>query len=379
MRWRIKSSLMRIADRSRALARPPRPHPEAKEAFRRASSLLVLDVCGLGDTICLEPFLRRLFQARTGAAIDFLGASFAPGLLGKLPFRSIEPVSGSLFKAARRVHSGRYDLVLLPGWVFKNTLILYLSGRTPAAGYLMDRSFRGRLHADLEVEGHGVTISGNFPLPRETHLTRRGDPLLAALGLEPAALELGSAMLESPLPDEVAGAAGESGYAVFHLGAGWDLRRWGIDGFGEISRRWIENAGSAVCLVGSEADRKLSIRLTRRLGRVAERGIVDLTGRLSLPQLATLLRGAEVFLGNDSGPMHMANALGCRIVALMGPNLPEISGPWRARGRILHHRMACCPCDQISCPEERPCMTRVDIDQVWEAVWEGGTFSAPQP
>jgi ADP-heptose:LPS heptosyltransferase len=351
---------MRVAHLADRASAPRGRLPRAADAFREARRLLVLDVTGIGDTVCLAPFLRSVLAAKPGARVEFLGGRFAPELLSGLPLARALATTGSLRGDAAAVRRGSYDLVLVPGWVLKNTLVLLASGTRRAVGYLHDPSFRARLHSDLEVQGRGVSLDRAEPLPRGTHLTRRGDPLLRALGLEPPAAGHALGFEGPPLPGEVAEAAGAGPYAVVHAGAAWSFRRWESHRFARVVEHLAGERGLGVFLIGGPEDRARNRWIREAVSEAARARIHDLTGRIGFGETGALLAGARLFLGNDSGPLHQADAVGCPVIALMGPNLPEISGPLGQSAVVLHHLMHCCPCEQRTCPEERPCMTRIE-------------------
>jgi ADP-heptose:LPS heptosyltransferase len=108
-------------------------------------------------------------------------------------------------------------------------------------------------------------------------------------------------------------------------------------------------------MTGSHADRALGDRLKRALGDVA---VVDVVGRLDLPALMAILDRLDVLLTGDTGPMHLADAMGTPIVALFGPSAPERYGPRHSPHRILRIDLPCSPCGRVRLPPVR-CRGRV--------------------
>jgi ADP-heptose:LPS heptosyltransferase len=100
--------------------------------------------------------------------------------------------------------------------------------------------------------------------------------------------------------------------------------------------------------------------------------LIDLTGRLSLSQLGALYQRCALMIGNDSGVMHLANAVGIPVVALFGPSDPRVYGPYDQKSLALWHEVGCNPCFQNGrarpdcCPNHS--IDAIGIDECWQAV-----------
>ncbi|MCP5049143.1 MAG: glycosyltransferase family 9 protein [bacterium] len=152
--------------------------------------------------------------------------------------------------------------------------------------------------------------------------------------------------------------------AVIHVGAGSDFRDWGVDKFSALTERLKEDKVE-VFLVGSgKAEEERGAYLADRFN------LRDFTGKLTIPEVLYLIAGSSVYMGADSGPLHLASLTPTPIVALYGPNLPAISGPWRKKDvTILEKSMECRPCDQRTCIYDIiPCMKTITTDEVYEAI-----------
>ena len=87
---------------------------------------------------------------------------------------------------------------------------------------------------------------------------------------------------------------------------------------------------------------------------------------LSLRQLASLIKYADIFIGNDSGPMHIASAVGTKIIAFFGPSLPKHWAPY-GDNLIFFKNLPCSPCDRMSCQDNR-CLKEIRPEEVWEKI-----------
>ncbi|MFM7497638.1 MAG: glycosyltransferase family 9 protein [Bacteroidota bacterium] len=154
-------------------------------------------------------------------------------------------------------------------------------------------------------------------------------------------------------------------YAVLHTGARKLLRRWSLHRWSELARRLHEERGLDVVFVGTP-DEQGDVERIRAVLNFETRVWMD--GR-PLSRLIPLLAGAQVMVGNESGPMHLAAAAGCPTVGLFGPGEPGIFSPKVDFFRALHKKLPCNPCGQVRCIHpENPCMNRLEVEEVMAAV-----------
>ncbi len=159
-------------------------------------------------------------------------------------------------------------------------------------------------------------------------------------------------------------------YAVLHPGAGATIKHWSVDGFGEICRGLTIELGIEVVVTGSASERELTNAVAEASG-VAPR---VLAGTTSLRQMAHLLRHATLAVGVDSGPMHLAVALGTPTVQLYGPTDPMVHGPWGdpQRHRVVQSPFPCHPCGKLDFarpgPEGGPCMLAIKAIDVMDHI-----------
>lgn len=153
-------------------------------------------------------------------------------------------------------------------------------------------------------------------------------------------------------------------YLVFHIGAGNRFRDWGKKHMRQALDLFLKVSDHKVFLVGGKEDRTRA----EELRRGHEDRIISLADGLNLRELRLLIADAALFLGPDSGPMHIAASTSTPIVALFGPTLPAHFSPWQAQSLILEKDFPCRPCRQVRCPHgDIPCLRKINPEEVISA------------
>jgi ADP-heptose:LPS heptosyltransferase len=151
---------------------------------------------------------------------------------------------------------------------------------------------------------------------------------------------------------------------VVNVGARWPTKRWPPERFATVARRAVEERGASVIAVGAPEDRPAVDALNAALGETPG---LDLCGRTTLPQLAAVAGVCDVFLSNDTGPLHLAVAGGALVVAVFTCTQPEKTGPYGQLAEAVRSRVWCAGSCVKTC-DRLECMTELDADRVWQAV-----------
>lgn len=154
---------------------------------------------------------------------------------------------------------------------------------------------------------------------------------------------------------------------ALHVGAGTPAKRWPVEHWRRLAARLVEKHDAQVVLLGDASDRGTARAIT---GPRPDPRMADWTGRLGLDELAAALEQVEVLVGADSGPAHLAAAVGTAVVVLFsGTNNPQ---QWQPRGenvRVLLHPVECSPCHRRQCAwRHHPCMRNLTPEAVVEGV-----------
>ncbi len=170
---------------------------------------------------------------------------------------------------------------------------------------------------------------------------------------------------EADIPDELKQALKENTKKItIHIGAGNEFRDWGFDKFSCLIRK-LKDQGMPVFLIGhSEKEKERGERL-----RFSDQ-VVNFSGQLSIKETLYLIAHSDVYFGIDSGPLHLASLTNTPVVTIYGPNVPEISGPWRKKDvTIIQTGLTCRPCSQRKCSYDNiRCMSEVTVEEVFNAI-----------
>lgn len=172
------------------------------------------------------------------------------------------------------------------------------------------------------------------------------------------------------------------GWVVIQPGARWENKRWPVDYYAAAVAGIAELRGDlGFVVVGGPSERALGDVLAKAVpGRV-----LSLCGETSLREMVEWIRGARLFLGNDSGPMHIAAALKTPTVSIFGPTDPSRTGPYTDRATVLRRDLPCSPCLKDKCSYQEPlaCLHRIPVTDVvracWQSLldWQAGNGAAP--
>jgi len=157
--------------------------------------------------------------------------------------------------------------------------------------------------------------------------------------------------------------AGKRLIAVFP-GGSIKQKQWGKDNFRDTIKLLVQR-GYGIVLVGGKDDTLLAEEIAGSLPSV-----VNVCGKLSLDETAAMIKETFLLVSGDSGIMHIASALGIRVLALFGPSNSTKWAPWLERSAIISHQISCSPCSRFGytpmCKYDLTCMKRITVNEVVE-------------
>ena len=317
---------------------------------------LVIAPNWIGDAVMSLPVLRALRRHGPADRLTVL-AGRGPGAIYRAEGSADEVLPRSSFLGdVRAIRSRRFDEAWLLPHSLRAGLLAALSGAPRRLGYATDR--RGRLLTDAPVRP-----------PGNRHQLRDYDELLHRAGIEP---DFDAPRLPIPEPAarrarSAAAAAGISKRTVVLCpgSASAVTKRWPADRFAALADRLSERGLSAAVAVGP-GERPLGEAIAR-----AARSRPPVVGDdLDPVELAALFAEAGVVTSNDSGPAHLAGAVGTPVVAIFGATDPGRTAPSGAPVRVLDRYVFCSPCFRQKCPYGHECMREIGVEDVLRAVEE---------
>jgi ADP-heptose:LPS heptosyltransferase len=348
--------------RRRRPARPPR-------------RILLLRLERIGDLLMTLEAIEDVRQAAPGAAVDLVVGSWNLELARRIAgVHRVETLDAAwlargetalpvaaLLRHARAWAPRDYDLAVNFEPDIRSNLLLAASRAARTAGY--------------GSGGGGALLDVALPYEPRRHTAENARRLVAAVLDVPP--RVAAARLELSSDERRrAGArvAGLRGPVVgIHASGGRPVKQWDVERFAELGARLAHEYGATILLTGSATDRPLVSRVARD---IPPAHVVDLAGALALPDLAAVLERLDVLVTGDTGPMHLAAAVGTPVVAVFGPSDPARYAPPDPRHRIVRIDLPCSPCNRIRLPPERctghtpDCLTGIDVEMVFRAVAE---------
>lgn len=312
--------------------------------------LLIVQIADIGDLVLSTPALAALRERHPGAHITLLTTPHAaPVVTGIGLVDETLTLPRTIIRRRTMLADARRFLTLL--WSLRRTqfdAVVFLHHLTTQAGvwkYALMGYAASRRRIGLE-NGRGFFLTERIADEGfgAKHEVQHWLDLAALLGADP-----------SPRPSRVAVSAEDRAWAeaalpaarprvIIHAGSGGysAARRWDAASFAAVADALAER-GAQIILVGGEGDDSPAVRAQMR------QPALDLAGKTTLGQLAAVLEQVDLFIGADSGVMHIACAAGTPVIALYGPSNAAAWGPWTPRGKsiILRSAPECSPCSYV--------------------------------
>jgi lipopolysaccharide heptosyltransferase II len=331
-------------------------------SLMQTEKILIRGPNWVGDAVLAIPAIKAVRERFSRAEITLLVRPWVAGLFTSAPFVdrvwSEEKPTGPAewIRITRDIRVRKFDVALLLPNSFESALMIFLGGIPRRIGYATDARRwmltnaiaprRGRQHQVQYYLELVKSLSASVDVPSiEVHATveeRRGArTLLNAEGI--------------PC---------DRRFMVLNPGAAYgSAKRWHVDRFADVADTLAHELQLQVALIGSESEQPIAEQIRSRMKSPA----AILTGRTSLETLIGVLAESSLMITNDSGPMHIAAALGVPTVAVFGSTDERVTGPWGPRTRIVKNPVECSPCLLRDCPIDHRCMNGVTVEDVCNA------------
>jgi heptosyltransferase-1 len=151
---------------------------------------------------------------------------------------------------------------------------------------------------------------------------------------------------------------------TIHISAGNEFRNWGVGNWVKLINLLSKRSGIKIILIGANEDKEAEKEILKK----SKDSTLSQVGKLNLREVKEIISHSSLFVGPDSGPMHIAASTSTPIVALFGPTLPANFAPWQAKASLIEKKLDCRPCKQRRCiHEDFRCLLTIKPDEVYQA------------
>lgn len=319
----------------------------------------------VGDAVLAIPAMKAMRTRFPEAEITLMVRPWVAGLYNAAPFIDrlwSEPRPAGVsdwIRLTGGIRKSHFDLALLFPNSFESAIMMYLSGVPERVGYATDgrrwlltnplkpsSERRHQVHYYLDLAGavSAEVDRPSFEIEATVEEKAQAAKLLLAEGI-PQGRE----------------------YLILNPGAAYgSAKRWGDDRFAAAGDVLASEFDLDVVIVGSEMERSIAETIQKGLKSRA----AVLSGKTSLETLMGVMAQSALVITNDSGPMHIAAALGVPTIAIFGATDDVVTGPCGPRTRVVKEPVECSPCLLRECPIDHRCMTHVSVEAVCRAARE---------
>jgi heptosyltransferase-2 len=329
-----------------------------------ANRILVVGPAWVGDMVMAQSLFMTLKARFPDAEIDVLAPSWSRPLLARMPevkSAVMLPLEHGEFGFGKRQRlgytlHGRYARAVVLPRSWKSALVPAFAGIPVRTGYRGE--FRYGLINDMRKLDKKVLtqtvqryvalgLAVDAPLPPAISQPK----LRVDADNQRQLLDINRLNLDKPVVAMLPGA--EYGEA----------KRWPVARYGELARR-LKDAGKQVWVFGSAKEHILGEAIQQAAG---EKDVTNLCGATKLADAVDLMALAETAVSNDSGLMHIAAAVGVRLVALYGSSSPDYTPPLTDKAEVVYLRLSCSPCFERTCPlGHLNCFMQMEVDEVYK-------------
>jgi lipopolysaccharide heptosyltransferase I len=343
--------------------------------------ILIVRLSALGDIVHALPVLGAIRKAMPAAQVDWLVEenyasilSIAAGLhrliivRARRSFATPDAISfggvTGYYAAAKYLWNQDYDVALDLQGLIKSSVWARISFadrvigfdapnlREPQAAFLYSETV-------TPIRPAGQQASE----PAGLHVIHKNLSILSALQIDPKTIEMPltpAASAATTAAIETAG--GRLKYIVLNPGAAWPNKRWPPERFGALAAALFEHSGLRSLVTWGPSERDLADTVV-----AASAGAASAAPATSVSDLAVLMREAALVISGDTGPLHIAAAMGTPLVGLYGPTWPERNGPWDPHDVVISRANVCVCHHKRQCLRGAPCINEITIQEVLAA------------
>ncbi len=327
-------------------------------------NILIVKLSAIGDVIHALPVAHALKQRYPEAHLTWVVEKPAYDLLINNPdideiiifdkpkFKSVAGLIKNMPQLYKNLTRHRFDLAIDLQGLLKSSLIIAMSGATKNLGYCNMRELSHLISEPV----CGANSQG--------HVVDRYLDVAKFLGCDTKRVifPIHFTAIEISQTEFIAKEIGfnmDRPYVVLAPGTNWTTKCWPIRRFIELVDKLLKKEIQVV-IVGGPGDNHLSIEIQNQF--YSDAFLFNITGQTSLKQLAYVIKKGAVFIGGDTGPMHLAVAVGTPVVALFGPTDPKRNGPYQGENVVIQPNRSCINCWRREC--DIACLDEIEADTV---------------
>ena len=344
--------------------------------FDESKKILIRATNWIGDAVMTVPAVQAIRKSYPEAHISLLAKPWVSEIFQENPDidetilyeESHDSIIGK-FRLASKLRKEKFDKAILLQNAFDAALIARLAGIPERIAYKRD--------------GRGFLLTDAIPVNEEVqaqHQVYYYLDLLKSIGLQAGdpqpyiflsddERQWARDFLRPHFAEENSPLIGINPGATYG-----SAKRWPAERFAAVISSIIKELKGRVVVFGSEKETDIAEEILNNLGTPDPKllsQILNMSGKTSLRELAAMIAECDVFVTNDSGPMHMAAALHVPVAAIFGSTDWKATGPFGEGHKIITKNVPCSPCMKRECPEEHlKCMTEIGADEVFDAVKE---------
>jgi heptosyltransferase I len=328
------------------------------------SNILIVKLSAIGDVIHALPVVHALKKRYPASKITWIVEKPAYDLLKDNPniddiivfdkpkFKSVSGFIKHGPTLASSLKERHFDVVLDLQGLFKSAAIAWLSGAAHRVGYCNMREMSQLV---------SKPVCGNH---RNGHVIQRYLDVARSLdcNCDEVNFDIDISEQDAKIAEELLaqnGILSHQPYIVIAPGTNWQSKCWPARYYADLASALTQNYQYPIVLIGGPQDHERASIIEER----ANVPIVNLIGKTTLKQLAYVLQKSKLFIAGDTGPMHLAVAMGTTVIALFGPSDADRNGPFGDKHVVIRKNLTCSPCFKRKC-DDLQCMEQITVADV---------------